>query len=315
MSRQRSTGSQPVPPALGMLAVLLLAAMACDRKDRSVSPQRASRGKLTVQVSRGSEAMVPVLLEDAEEAFRRLARWFGHDGDVPFSTTVYWVDRATWEGPRSAGAVGLGLPYGMPFAVPDQHIVVLPAADQEQQPFIDAIVEAAPARPPSPDPRARNTGYYRAILVHELFHIFWSEAGYPREPVWLREGMAQVAVLRARKWPRFASTATEWVALNRELYRRPRVAMAVTSLDEASRKYKEITPLNYSWFLGGLFAVFEDLDDRCGHALVTRALSGLPKGLGRDRWISAGAALEALDTACDQTGNPSWRADLAPADE
>ena len=286
------------PGAVGAWLLLLFlgsvswanAGAAIPRGDRRMKTRRHEH--VTLHYSPESEPFAGEILAYAAKCSRYLARLFGQDDPLPQS--VHWLARADWRGKPET--------YGFPYASgPD---AFLPAADVDLPDQLALCTEAMdieaggdsirrvadslglPAGSTPADVRAHLSGsrdffvVWTAwqILPHELTHGYCNALGYPQEPRWWYEGLAQWAAYRMQRDLRSEREAEMIYQCYQLLWERAGDRLKVRDFAEADRVGASgLETPNYAWYHAGLLRMFRELEAAKGGEL----LPGLVGAVGR----------------------------------
>jgi hypothetical protein len=236
-------------------------------------------GNVTLFYSAESEPVAEGILKFAAQCNERLAQWFKPDAAVP--QTVYWMSRKNWRSKPEN--------YGFPYASgPNAYLA---AADVDLPTQLALIADSMDIEKGGPDiermaqrlglPKGSKpaevhrhlkeskeffvifTAYF--ILPHELTHGYCNALGYPPQPRWLYEGMAQWAAYRLHGELRLPAEAEMIYAYYQLLWDRGAGNLRVTSFAQADElgAGKLDTP-NYAWYHAGLLRMFRELEEMKG---------------------------------------------------
>lgn len=258
--------------------------------------RRRSLGGITLLYSVESEPQAGEVLDYAARCHETLSQWFRPG--KPVLQEVYWLSRRDWRGRPEQ--------YGFPFALgPD---AVLPAADVDvptQLAHIAGVMEIRRggleidemarrlrlAEPSSPESvyehLSRSQDFFMAftagfILPHELTHGFCNDLGYPQQPRWYYEGLAQWAGYQLQKRLRPPGEADMIDHYYQIIWDRARPHLAVQEFARADKLGAEgLDTPNYAWYHAGLLRMFRELEDVKGGELLpelVRAVDQRHKG-------------------------------------
>ncbi len=244
---------------------------------------------ITLVYAPESEGHARDIIQYAARCNQRLARWF--QSAAPVAQKVYWMARKDWRNKPET--------YGFPYAKGSD--AYLPASDVDLPTQLTYIADsmAIPAGGPSVDRMIRLlqlpegarpgelytqlkqshefffvfTAYF--IQPHELTHGFCNHLGYPQQPRWCYEGIAQWAAYKMQgqlRSPREADMIDQYYQL---LWERA-TGLKVRDFARADELGAGgLDTSNYAWYHAGLLRMFRQLEEMKGGELLPALLEAI----------------------------------------
>jgi hypothetical protein len=273
---------------------------------------RRQQGPVTLFYSPESEALAGPLLDYAVRCNGYLAQLFG--AAEPVRQTVHWLARRDWRGKAET--------YGFPYASgPD---AFLPAADVDLPTQLALCTDAMdiPAGGEAIQRLAALLGLpadhgptevYRhlsgakdffvtwtawQILPHELTHGYANALGYPQQPRWWYEGLAQWAAYQMQRQLRSAQEAEAIYQYYQLLWERAGDRLKVRDFAEADRLGAGgLDTPNYAWYHAGLLRLFRRLEESKGAPLLPDLVRVVGTRFGGRAEVTGKAMMDAVSEA------------------
>ena len=279
------------------------------RPDWSDRMKHRTLGDVTLFYSPESEAPAGDILRYAAECNRYLARLF--EPEEPVKQIVYWMAKRDWRGKPES--------YGFPHASGAN--AYLAAADVDLPTQLALIADAMQierggesivrmARLVGLPDGSTPADVYRhlkqssdffvvwtayQILPHELTHGYCNALGYPQQPRWWYEGLAQWAAYHMQRELRSEQEAEMIYEYYQLLWERAGDRIRVRDFAEADRLGAGgLDTPNYAWYHAGLLRMFRQLEGMKGEDISPELIGLIGRRHRGRREVSNAEMIEAF---------------------